>query len=415
MTDIEQNKKELAIIEEFLNATPNSPMAGQMCARKEELQVLIQTGGGAVIAGNVYTSGGDFVGRDKINISLTEKYWRTHHLSPTDDEKIAAEKYLRYLFDRHRYLNFRGMGVSDRIPLKLPLLDIYVPLKARRELPEGETWERAQLGGRELKDEEGEVLRMSEPQPVLKILRNQAGLVILGDPGSGKTTFLKYLTLMLASGKGEELGLGERLPILVPLSAYANALSEKKSTRLDDFIADYFHEIGSNLPIAKMLSKSLKAGAALILFDGLDEVKEVALRQTVVDRVTDFYSLHHRSGNKFLITSRVIGYREVRPMAEGLGEATLVDFDDDEIEKFIVHWVLALETQAQGENQVAQEDAQREQKSLLTAIKHNSGVRRLASNPLLLTILALMKRQGVSLPERRVQLYDKYMGAFQMS
>ena len=80
---------------------------------------------------------------------------------------------------------------------------------------------------------------MSELQPVLKILQKQAGLVILGDPGSGKTTFLKYLTLMLASGKGDELGLGERLPILVPLSAYANALSEKKFVRLDDFIADF--------------------------------------------------------------------------------------------------------------------------------------------------------------------------------
>jgi formylglycine-generating enzyme required for sulfatase activity len=36
-------------------------------------------------------------------------------------------------------------------------------------------------------------------------------------------------------------------------------------------------------------------------------------------------------------------------------------------------------------------------------------VRRLAANPLLLTILALMKRQGVMLPERRVELYDQYV------
>ncbi len=42
-------------------------------------------------------------------------------------------------------------------------------------------------------------------------------------------------------------------------------------------------------------------------------------------------------------------------------------------------------------------------------MRHNPGVRRLASNPLLLTILALMKRQGVLLPERRVELYDKYV------
>ncbi len=42
-------------------------------------------------------------------------------------------------------------------------------------------------------------------------------------------------------------------------------------------------------------------------------------------------------------------------------------------------------------------------------MQRNPGVRRLAANPLLLTILALMKRQGVTLPERRVELYQKYV------
>ncbi len=39
----------------------------------------------------------------------------------------------------------------------------------------------------------------------------------------------------------------------------------------------------------------------------------------------------------------------------------------------------------------------------------NPGVRELAANPFLLTIMALMKRQGVTLPERRVELYDRYV------
>ena len=51
----------------------------------------------------------------------------------------------------------------------------------------------------------------------------------------------------------------------------------------------------------------------------------------------------------------------------------------------------------------------RERAELLDAVAANPGVRRLAANPLLLTILALMKRQGVTLPERRVQLYEKYV------
>ena len=42
-------------------------------------------------------------------------------------------------------------------------------------------------------------------------------------------------------------------------------------------------------------------------------------------------------------------------------------------------------------------------------MRANPSVRRLAANPLLLTILALMKRQGVTLPERRVELYEQYV------
>jgi len=49
----------------------------------------------------------------------------------------ATETYLKYLVERYRYLDFKGFGVSDRVPLRLPLLEMYVPLKARVEAPEG--------------------------------------------------------------------------------------------------------------------------------------------------------------------------------------------------------------------------------------------------------------------------------------
>ena len=62
-----------------------------------------------------------------------------------------------------------------------------------------------------------------------------------------------------------------------------------------------------------------------------------------------------------------------------------------------------------GDSRVAQIEAEKEKNDLLSAIQHNVGVRRLAANPLLLTILAVMKRQGVSLPERRVELYEQYI------
>ena len=249
---------------------------------------------------------------------------------------------------------------------------------------------------------------MSEPQPVMELLQENDGLIVLGDPGAGKTTFLKYVAVRLALGEGEALNLGTRLPVLLPLSAYANALAEQ-DVPLDCFMADYYRSRGVDLPLQPMLDEALKRGGAVVLLDGLDEVKDLGLRHLVVERVVDFYTFHRRQGNKFVLTSRVVGYREVRPTAEGLAECTLVDFDDEEIELFVQRWTQAVEDAARGKTPVAAQEAERERKELLEAVHRNPGVRRLASNPLLLTILALMKRQGVTLPERRVELYQKYV------
>ena len=343
-------------------------------------------------------------------VVIADRFWRgLQPALPAPDLKQATASYLTYLIDRHNYLSLKGMGVSDRVPLRLALLEVYVPLKARLELPEGETWKRdLSLAGREPTDEDQQPLRLSDPLPVLDILSAHSGVIVLGDPGAGKTTFLKYLALRLARGEGSQVGLGDRLPILMPLAAYANALQDA-DIRLDDFIVEYFSDIGADNSIGPMLAEALRAGRALILLDGLDEVRDLNLRNTVVERVVDFYAFHRRPGNKFVLTSRIIGYRAVRPSAEELVECTLVDFDDSEIEDFVQRWTAALEKQIQGDNAVSRGDAEQDRRDLLDAIYQNTGVRRLASTPLLLTILALMKRQGVSLPERRVQLYDQYV------
>ncbi|MFM9888353.1 MAG: NACHT domain-containing protein, partial [Burkholderiales bacterium] len=362
----------------------------------------------------------DFVGRDRIvgdtyifnNVDSAKYAARLiRNLGRGANLEQTATKYLEFLLDRHRYLSLKGLGVSDRVPLKLPLLDLYVPLKARRQMPEGDTWQRhLSLAGRTLAEgEQREIAgKLGEPEAVLTLLQSNDGLIVLGDPGSGKTTFLKFLALMVAAGKGSSLGLGDRLPILVPLSGYANVL-EGSDVRLDDFIVSHFHDVGGNLPLSKLLDESLANGRALLLLDGLDEVKNIDQRHTVVEKVQSFYSLYRRNGNKFVITSRIVGYREVRPTAEGLEECTLVDFDDEDIQSFVTRWTLALEAQAEGETAHGREAAANERAILLQAIQGSAGARHLAANPLLLTILALMKRQGVDLPERRVQLYENYV------
>ena len=346
---------------------------------------------------------------DRVVVNLTEQI-APRHLTPGELRTVTSA-YLERLIDRYRYLDFKGMGVTDRVALQLPLLEMYVPLRARRELPAVETDARQlRLAGRQVSEEEAHAMgqRLTDPVNVVELLREQSGVIVLGDPGAGKTTFLKYLALLLALGEGERIGLAGYLPVLIPLSAYANRLAGG-DIALQAFLGDYYTGLGIPLRVRDLLDAFLAEGRTLLLMDGLDEVQAATQRMTLVKHFEEFFAHHRRNGNKFVLSSRIVGYREIRPTAPGLIECTLVDFDDEEIATFVHKWSHAVERAVQGDNSTAQRQAKREGEELLAAIARNPGVGQLAANPLLLTILALMKRQGVSLPERRAQLYDTYV------
>lgn len=351
----------------------------------------------------------------QLNIQhASENFVRTLIAKPLGDAELqsATERYLQLLWHKHSVLDIKGIGMADRVSLNLQLVDMYVPLKARIELPEGETWSRSlKLAGRAISEEERFVMgeRLSLPLPLFDLLADHAGLVILGDPGAGKTTFLKHLALKLASNQPPLPDLAQRLPIFIPLAAYANELAQQDCS-LQEFLGDYYRRQGiEDLPMADLLRSALRNGRALLLFDGLDEVQETSQRTAIVNRVETFFAHHRQAGNKIILTSRIVGYRDAPLSALGVQTCTLVDFAEEEQTAFVEKWSVVLEEAIRGKNPEAGKAAAAEKAELLAALHHNPGVQQLAANPLLLTILALMKRQGVLLPERRVQLYEHYV------
>lgn len=320
----------------------------------------------------------------------------------------AERRYRQFLVDRYQYLQLKGMGVEDRLAVRLPLLDLFVPLTVRVGSPRGDTWERLRIAGRALIEEEKRGLAgeaRSVRLPVLDLLRRHPGVVIKGDPGAGKTTLLKYLALRFALKQTRGLRLGRRLPVLLPLAACAGEVGRISFVELFDRYCQ--REIGGGHPFGALLERELAQGRVLLLFDGLDEVRDEGERRGLVRELEGFWSAHHRAGNRFLLTSRLVGY--VRPVAQGLVEATLLDLEEDDISSFVEKWTARIEVLAAGDNPESHKRAAREREDLLRAIRGNEGIRQLATNPLMLTLLALMKRQGVELPERRVELYKKYV------
>lgn len=320
--------------------------------------------------------------------------------------KKARLLYFRYLNDKYRYLAFKGMGVIDRLPTPIKLNDVYIPLKSRIDISDSVNWAHESFTSK--KEELFEIhKRKSKIIPLSDLIEQHNCLIILGDPGSGKTTFLKSTALLLATQSETE----HKLPILLPLTAYANAL-DNQNIRLDDFIAEYFHDLGSNIPMKDLLRQALDNGNAVIMLDGLDEVSNLMLRQIVIERIIDFYTFHRATGNKFIITSRIYGYREVRTISEGVKECKIVDLDDIEIEKFVLRWNNAMDKSLNGDSKEAIQDEAHRREDLIRSIHNNPGIRELSSNPLLLTILASMWRYNRRLPERRVELYDQYINLF---
>ena len=105
----------------------------------------------------------------------------------------------------------------------------------------------------------------------------------------------------------------------------------------------------------------------------------------------------------------IVGYRDAPLTAGGWPVYTLIDWGREEIERFAACWTLAFEIATHGNTPEARATAEDERIDLLEAIVPGSGIERLASDPLLLTIMALIKRQRVTLPRERVKLYELYL------
>ena len=90
-------------------------------------------------------------------------------------------------------------------------------------------------------------------------------------------------------------------------------------------------------------------------------------------------------------------------------ELSVQDFEDDEVEAFLVCWFEAVESILHaGEDDTFWKDkGSKDAQVLYKRITESEHIRKLAVNPLLLQIIALVHRDRGTLPQRRVELYEE--------
>ncbi|MBM4430744.1 MAG: NACHT domain-containing protein, partial [Chloroflexi bacterium] len=345
---------------------------------------------------------------------------------PAVDRDSALGRYLRHIISRNRYLQLQGIRSGGRL-VHIELEQIYVTLRASRErstqaeegwltaearLAPGESWR--QLGSAEVQTETVTV-------SVNEALAAHPCLVVLGDPGSGKTTLLSYLAVMyardLAEGTmlvQERLALREsgRLPVLLPLrrlGAYLQARRAKDDgTEGHALLLSHLYEMlaGERISLPQgFFERYLEDGQAVVLLDGLDEVADPELRGRVarlVEQLTAAYPLC-----RYVVTSRIVGYSGAAQLGQGYACTTIRDFTLADVEQFLRNWHLLVAVGQMGPGESATTYAEAQTAQLLVAIRQNERIRELAINPLMLTVIALVHRDRVKLPDRRAELYDE--------
>lgn len=341
-------------------------------------------------------------------------------LTPAQLEGIE-QKYRQLMADGFRMHDVQGFFQVEK-KVRLPLKDIYqelglIPLDSRKSYEE------------ELAEalESGEVDRLNREmrqvdERVTSMIEDHSRLVIVGKPGSGKTISLKFIALMLALGQVGVARLGldaPYLPIYIRLAQFADALLERPTLSLEAFLIQYLKDQFPGAPHQdEFLQSALQHGACMILLDGLDEVGDIGdrlvrgqtLRQNVLREVQRFSD--QRCGdtcnNRIVVTSRLEGYH--RGDLAGFAEGELSPLRiPDEVEAFLLRWFTFYlhDTDPELTLQAAEMQAQRTRVApLMQSIMRADSVKLLATNPLLLTILAIIRETlNTPLPSRRVELY----------
>ncbi len=220
-------------------------------------------------------------------------------------------------------------------------------------------------------------------------------VVIQGDPGSGKSTLTRFLCWKAANtyyslDDGEE----SKLPVRIRAIEFGDDLEKGKVTSLEDYL------LRDGGRFAPLIDYHLISGKVVVMIDGLDEVQEVKLRQRVKEETDDFFADPIFNENQAVITTRIVGY-ERSGLTGSFRHFTLNELDETQITTFVGNWYRAIYEEMPDTLDVEQEQGQ-----LLDSIFQTPSILRMARNPLLLTIIALIKWQGRTLPDQRVLLYD---------
>lgn len=293
----------------------------------------------------------------------------------------ASQWYVKNYAERHGILKVLGM----REPVDLDSVYTNVQFLNEREIRRFETTEALERAFRESQQRRFWSEKV-EKQIGVEVANHKQYLMVLGGPGSGKSTFLRKMGLEALKGKKGGFKEHQCIPVFLELKRFTDDTIE-----IEKIIAEEF-EICGFPDATNFTKKALKKGSLLILLDGLDEVP-TKQQNRVIEQIQTFVDRHKK--NRYIASCRTAAYRSV---FRRFSDVAIAEFDDKQIEQFIKNWFCS--------EQDRQAKTAENCWELLNKNEYQ-GAKELAQTPLLLTFLCLVYDRSQNFPNIRSELYGK--------
>jgi hypothetical protein len=227
---------------------------------------------------------------------------------------------------------------------------------------------------------------------VRELLTHCTRLLVLGDPGGGKSTLSLKLTSDLCANSTNSSSAP--LPLYVILRDYVDYFVSDRVPLLDYLTKMCAMKYQLKIP-GEAIEYWLLNGKAVVIFDGLDELLDTSVRRDVVSMVEAF--AHRFPLTPILVTSRKVGYEEAALDPDLFCEASVAGFDEEQVEAYARKW-FALD-----------DSIQQADKDTLTDsfLIDSQTVTDLTRNPLMLSLMCGLYSSERYIPKNRPDVYER--------
>ncbi len=290
------------------------------------------------------------------------------------------EKYLAWLREQTSTIDIRGFIGSSQVHL-FPIEELYIPLTTTAP---------------QQKDPQNLHARAAMD---LRDALEHRRLVVVGDPGSGKSTFLRRITHQIT---GDAQQGADKIPVFIRVAELTNHMERhpnQEAPESPQWLLHFLHAKNNEYKWGlqpDFFSKQLQSGSAVVLLDGLDEAPDQEDRERIARLVEKAANTYPQC--QFVVTTRPKAYHGMS-LLRNFHEASIEPLETQAIETFLDHWCKSLYQ----ESEVLARDHRRE---LGEALRLVPEIRRMARNPVMLTALAVVHYNQTHLPEQRAALYD---------